>query len=252
MTTPRDDATGHPDDAEHDPAGRQGGSEDPGGTTAQEDRPQEGEDGAPRDQEPGDQEPGEEEHRPHGISLVEAGPPHGGPTPPRRTGVFLDPEDLREHVSKLLRATLGGHEVDAFGNITFTHEDARVFITVAGSPVGPQVGVFSVTNVEVPYSADLGYFLLTTNHTLGFGAFSYDPRHGAVWLRHTLLGTALDLPELQTAVLAVATTAAGLDQEIKDRFGGRRFQEAPDDVQRRMEPPEAGPDGPPPNARGYL
>ncbi|MFP4147989.1 MAG: T3SS (YopN, CesT) and YbjN peptide-binding chaperone 1 [Nitriliruptoraceae bacterium] len=193
--------------------------------------------------------PGEE---PHGTSLAELAAPQGGPPPPRRTGVFLDPEDLRDHVSKLVRATLGGHEVDAFGNITFTHDDARVFITVAGSPVGPQVGVFSVTNVEVPYTPELGYFLLTTNHRLGFGAFSYDPRHGAIWLRHTLLGTALDLPELQTAVLAIATTAAGLDHEIKDRFGGRRFQDAPDDVQRRMEPPEAEQDGPPPNARGYL
>ncbi|MFP4310959.1 MAG: T3SS (YopN, CesT) and YbjN peptide-binding chaperone 1 [Nitriliruptoraceae bacterium] len=188
----------------------------------------------------------------HGTSLAEFVAPQGGPPPPRRTGVFLDPEDLRDHVSKLVRATLGGHEVDAFGNITFTHDDARVFITVAGSPVGPQVGVFSVTNVEVPYTPELGYFLLTTNHRLGFGAFSYDPRHGAIWLRHTLLGTALDLPELQTAVLAIATTAAGLDHEIKDRFGGRRFQDAPDDVQRRMEPPEAEQDGPPPNARGYL
>ncbi len=187
-----------------------------------------------------------------GTSLAEVAAPHAGPAPPRRTGVFLDPEDLRDHVSKLVRATLGGHEVDAFGNITFTHDDARVFITVAGSPVGPQVGVFSVTNVEVPFTPELGYFLLTTNHTLGFGAFSYDPRHGAIWLRHTLLGTALDLPELQTAVLAVATTAAGLDHEIKDRFGGRRFQDAPDDVQRQMEPPEAEQERPPPNARGYL
>jgi hypothetical protein len=186
------------------------------------------------------------------TALAELGPPHAGPTPPRRTGVFVDAEDLRDHVSKLVRATLGGHEVDAFGNITFSHDDARVFITVAGSPVGPQVGVFSVTNLEVPYTPELGYFLLTTNHTLGFGAFSYDPRHGAVWLRHTLLGTTLDLPELQTAVLAIATTAAGLDHEIKDRFGGRRFQEAPDEVQRRMEPPETDPERPPPNARGYL
>lgn len=210
--------------------------------------------GEPDDEPSGDHPAGDDHDsvHTHGTSLAELGPPHGAPQPPRRTGVFLDPEDLRDHVSKLVRATLGGHEVDAFGNITFTHEDARVFITVGGSPVGPQVGVFSVTNVDVPYTPELGYFLLTTNHSLGFGAFSYDPRHGAIWLRHTLLGTTLDLPELQTAVLAVATTAAGLDHEIKDRFGGRRFQEEPNDVQRRMEPPETDPERPPPNARGYL
>ncbi len=174
------------------------------------------------------------------------------PRPPRRTGVFLDHEDLREHVGGLLRAILGGHEVDAFGNFTFTHQHARIFVTVGGSPIGPQVGVFSVTNVDIELSPELARFLLTTNHRLGFGAFSYDPENRAVWLRHTLLGTALDLPELQTAVAAVATTAARLDQSIRDRFGGRTFQEAPNDVQRRMEPPapESGPA--PGNAGGYL
>lgn len=184
------------------------------------------------------------------LAHVGGGPPL--PRPPRRTGVFLDPEDLREHVSGLLRATLGGHEVDAFGNITFTHEDARVFVTVAGSPVGPQVGVFSVTNLDVPFTAELGHFLLTTNHSLGFGAFSYEPQHQAIWLRHTLLGGTLDLPELQTAVVAVATTAARMDDQIRDRFGGRTFQDAPSDVQRQVEPPDVGPDQSRPNARGYL
>jgi hypothetical protein len=151
--------------------------------------------------------------------------------------VFLDPEDLRSHVGALLRAILGGYEVDAFGNYTFTHEGARVFVTVSGSPIGPQVGVFSVTNLELDLSPDLAGFLLTTNHTLGFGAFSYDAGNRAVWLRHTLLGTTLDGPELQTAVAAVATTAARLDHPIRDRFGGRTFADAPDDVQRGVEPP---------------
>lgn len=189
---------------------------------------------------------------PPGTALSELGHRQSGPRPPRRTGVFLDPEDLREHVSGLLRSTLGGHEVDAFGNITFTHDDARVFVTVAGSPVGPQVGVFSVTNLEVPYSAELGRFLLTTNHTLGFGAFSYEPQHEAVWLRHTLLGGTLDLPELQTAVVAVAATAARLDGEIRDRFGGRTFQEAPSDLQQQVEPPETETTRSRPGSRGYL
>jgi hypothetical protein len=171
------------------------------------------------------------------------------PRPPRRTGVFLDPDDLRDHVGGLLRSILGSYEVDAFGNFTFTHEGARVFVTVAGSPIGPQVGVFSVTNVDLDLDPPLAHFLLTTNHTLGFGAFSYDPPNRAVWLRHTLLGTTLDLPELQSAVAAIATTAASVDEAIRERFGGRTFQEAPDEVQHGMEPP-----GPPqaPNAGGYL
>ena len=199
-----------------------------------------------------DEEQPDPRHDLPSTALTEVPTGHAAPRPPRRTGVFLDPEDLREYVSGLLRASLGGHEVDAFGNITFTHEDARVFVTVTGSPVGPQVGVFSVTNLDVPFTPELAHYLLTTNHTLGFGAFSYDPVHQAVWLRHTLLGSTLDLPELQTAVIAIATTAARLDHQIRDRFGGRTFQEAPSELQRRVEPPEPDGDRPPPNARGYL
>lgn len=180
------------------------------------------------------------------AAVVAGGPPQ---RPPRRTGVFVDPDDLRAHVGSLLRAILGGYEVDAFGNFTFTHEEARVFVTVGGSPVGPHIGVFCVTNLDIDLGQPLADFLLTTNHTLGFGAFSYDVQNRAVWLRHTLLGTTLDLPELQTAVAAIATTAASLDETIRDRFGGRTFQDAPGDVQRGMEPPEPQNPG---GASGYL
>lgn len=174
------------------------------------------------------------------------------PRPPRRTGVLLDPEDLRSYVGALLRAILGSYEVDPFGNFTFVHEGARVFVTIGAGPIGPHVGVFSVTNLEVELTPDLGAFLLTTNHTLGYGSFSYDTGNQAVWLRHTLHGSTLDLPELQAALAAVATTAARVDDPIQARFGGRTFLEAPSEVQQRIEPPgsRAGPDGP--GAHGYL
>lgn len=172
--------------------------------------------------------------------------------PPRRTGVFLDPEDLREHVGSLLRVMLGGYQVDAWGNFTFMHEDARVFVTIGPSPVGPTVGVFSVTNLDVELTPPMAGFLLTTNHRLGFGAFSYDPDNQAVWLRHTLLGTTLDGPELHSAVAAIASTAAHFDGIIADRFGGRTFAEAPDDVQEQTHPPDPGDSTGPAGAGGYL
>ena len=175
--------------------------------------------------------------------------------PPRRTGVFLDPEDLREHVGGLLRVMLGGYQVDAWGNYTFVHEGARIYVTVGASPIGPQVGVFSVTNLDIDLSPGLAAFMATTNHKLGFGALSYDEDNRAVWLRHTLLGTTLDGPELQTAVAAVASTAAHLDDRIAEQFGGRTFDDAPEDVQQATRPPETPqqpyPDGPG-GASGYL
>ncbi len=174
------------------------------------------------------------------------------PPPPRRTGVFVDAADLRVHVGDLLRAMLGGFEVDAWGNFTFTHDGARVFVTVGQSPIGPQVGVFSITNIDVDLGPDLGSFLLTTNHKLGFGAFSYDAKSRSVWLRHSLLGTMLGGPELQAAVAAVASTAAGIDEAIRDRFGGRTFQDAPEDVQSATKPPAPEEQSGHPNASGYL
>lgn len=182
------------------------------------------------------------------------------PPAPRRTGVFLDADDLRTYVGKLLRAMLGGYEADAWGNFTFVHEDARIFITVGPSPVGPQVGVFSVTNVDIDLSPELAGFLLTTNHQLGFGSFSYDPENRAVWLRHSLLGTTLDAPELQTTVAAIANTAHQANTQIADRFGGRTYADAPKATQDAQRPPTSAGPAPStkdersdsPNASGYL
>jgi len=201
-------------------------------------------------QTPQPDDPESTDEPPHPTKLAKLAAAHAQ-RPPRRTGIFVDPDDLRSHIADLLRTILGGYEVDAFGNFTFTHEGARAFVTVGPGPVGPQVGVFSVTNLDIDLTQELAAFLLTTNHSLGFGSFSYDPSNRAVWLRHTLLGTTLDLPELHTAVAAVASTAAHLDQQIRDRFGGRTFNESPQDVQQSMEPPDASASAFP-NASGYL
>jgi|GEM_PF-1055320 len=175
------------------------------------------------------------------------------PPPPRRTGIFVDVGELRAHVGDLLRAMLGGYQVDAFGNMTFTHEGARVFVTVGPGPLGPQVGVFSITNVDVPLTGELASFLLTSNHRLAFGAFSYDAENAAVWLRHSLLGGTLDGPELRGAVLAIAQTAARVDDVIRERHGGRRFVDAGEEEQARTHPPAPEPEADDvANASGYL
>ena len=171
--------------------------------------------------------------------------------PPRRTGVFVDVDELRAYVGTLLRAMLGGYEVDALGNMTFTAEGARIFVTVAPGPLGPQVGVFSITNIGVELVPDLAAFLLRTNHRMAFGAFSYDAEQGGIWLRHSLLGGTLDGPELRGAILSVASTASQVGDLIRDKFGGASFEDEPEDVQRSVHPPEPSNDDDV-NAAGYL
>lgn len=171
--------------------------------------------------------------------------------PPRRTGVFVDADELRAYVGQLLRAMLGGYEVDALGNMTFTAQDSRIFVTVSPGPLGPQVGVFSITNIGVQLHPELAAFLLRTNHRMAFGAFSYDPEQSAVWLRHSLLGGTLDGPELRGAILSIASTASQVADLISDRFGGGSFEDEPEDVRRNVHPPEPSEDDAV-NASGYL
>lgn len=172
--------------------------------------------------------------------------------PPRRTGVFVDVEELRGHVGGLLRSMLGGYEVDALGNFTFTAEGARIFVTVGPGPMGPHVGVFSILTVDLPLTDRLAGFLLTTNHRLAFGAFSYEPEQRAVWLRHSLLGATLDGPELRGVVVAIASTAAKVTALLRERFGSDAFAEESEERQRAVRPPEPVTDDEVVNAGGYL
>lgn len=195
-----------------------------------------------------------QEAAPSRAMLVERAAARGiepGP-PPRRTGVFIDVDELRAYVGQLLRTMLGGYEVDALGNMTFTAQGARIFVTVGPGPLGPHVGVFSITNIGVDLVPDLAAFLLRTNHRMAFGAFSYEPEQQGVWLRHSLLGGTLDGPELRGAVISVASTASQVSELIQEKFGGSSFGDEPEDVQRSVHPPEPSEESDAVNASGYL
>jgi hypothetical protein len=189
---------------------------------------------------------------PRGM-LVERAAARGvqpGP-PPRRTGVFVDVDELRAYVGQLLQAMLGGYEVDALGNMTFTAEGARIFVTVGGGQLGPQVGVFSITNIGVELVPDLAAFLLRTNLRMAFGSFAYEPEQEGIWLRHTLLGGTLDGPELRGAILSIASTASQVADMIADKFGTGSFEDEPEDVRRNVHPPDPADDDTYSSA-GYL
>ncbi len=174
------------------------------------------------------------------------------PPPPRRTGIFVDAEELREYVGAQLRSMLGGYEVDALGNFTFTADSSRVFVTVGPGPMGPHVGVYSITNVGIALTPELAGFLLTTNHRMAFGAFSYEAEQQAVWLRHSLLGGTLDGPELRGAVISIASTASKVSGLLTERFGGGSFEEASEEVRAAVHPPAPAEDDEDVNAAGYL
>lgn len=52
-----------------------------------------------------------------------------------------------------------------------------------------------------------------------------DPGKVNLWMTHTLLGDYLDEKELETAMYAVLYTADAWDDELQQRFGGKRWAE---------------------------
>jgi len=76
---------------------------------------------------------------------------------------------------------------------------------------------------QVPASPELLERLNEQNEKLYFGKAYW--RNDEVWLAHNLLGDRLDNEELIASVGILAVVADHLDDELKKKFGGRRFKE---------------------------
>lgn len=76
---------------------------------------------------------------------------------------------------------------------------------------------------EVPCSEALLQRLNELNETLYFGKAYW--RDDTVWIAHNLLGDDLDSGELIASVGLVAVVADKLDDELKGRFGGKRWRD---------------------------
>ena len=86
--------------------------------------------------------------------------------------------------------------------------------------------VMAIANKEVRVEESLGNFLAVENSKILFGRLSLYPDRKEVRFEHTLLGDWLNRDELQTAILAVATSANVYDDQIKERWGGKKYTES--------------------------
>ena len=101
---------------------------------------------------------------------------------------------------------------------------ARVFVDVL--PVlddSTAVRASSPVLSDVDLTDELALRLLELSDASPFGAYSYLPSRREAWFEHVILGDDLDQVELETAIDIVATTADGEDDELAERFGGRRY-----------------------------
>ncbi len=160
---------------------------------------------------------------------------------PRPTGEPAKVTAVRELIEQTLEKLGISYVVDDRSNYVVGVESARVFIVPTWMDDGPTViRIFAITNLDVPVTADLTGHLLAKNLDFVLGAFALDKDKGAIWFNHNLLGEFAAPDELEAALAAVAHTADGLDDEIKGRFGGRLYTDAPDSAV------------PPPPTPGYL
>jgi Putative bacterial sensory transduction regulator len=80
----------------------------------------------------------------------------------------------------------------------------------------------SCVTIGSNHQANLMQYLLAENNRMRFGAFQLD-ESGQVLFTHSILGGSnMDLLELQTCILSVATIASTYDDIITEQFGGSK------------------------------
>lgn len=114
------------------------------------------------------------------------------------------------------------------GSTILTLEVARLDILAQTKGSNVVVRLWAHLAQEVPISAQLYRYLVTTNEDLLFGSFSaHDTGLGTANLYYTyaLLGDYLHAETMETAISTIALAADDLDDYIVQTFGGHRASE---------------------------
>jgi len=103
---------------------------------------------------------------------------------------------------------LGGSALAHVGVHPWGEDDATVVVRA-----------YVVTDVEI--TPELMHFLLRENDDMRYGAFGLD-EDDDIFFEHSIVGSTLDKEELMASVRAVLQTADKYDDQIRQRWGGRR------------------------------
>lgn len=138
--------------------------------------------------------------------------------------------ELREKIEATLADMYEDYVADERGMYVVGLDTARVFIVPTWlDDETTVIRLFAITNLDVPVTQELANYLLAKNLEFVFGAFALDIDRGAVWFTHNLLGEFTAPEEMVATLAAVSETAAEYDNEIKSKFGGRLYTEAPEE-----------------------
>lgn len=133
---------------------------------------------------------------------------------------------LRSTIEKYLKESFGGFLKDQNDNFILQAGSARILVVPLDWIEGQTlVKIVALVNKDGQPTDELAKYLIMENIRLIFGKFSLDPTGTMVFFEHALLGDYLNRKELEIAVKAIASTADKYDDEIKARFGGKKFGE---------------------------
>ena len=135
--------------------------------------------------------------------------------------------EVRVHLETVITEVMKAPPVqDDDGDYLLALGDVQVVVAPRSMPGGPTlVRVFTVTNVGITATPDLGLLLARLNFSIAFGRFSIDAERNAVLFDETLLGDPLNQEALRFAINIVSTTADEWDDRLKQMFGGVTYQE---------------------------
>jgi hypothetical protein len=149
---------------------------------------------------------------------------------------------LRPQLEKMLTKMLGSVGVVENGSFTVQAGSSRLFISADQfNDAHTTISIFAFTNLGIKGTPEFFRYIATNSEPAAFGhllAVERDDGTCDVVLSHRLLGTNIDFAELEGAIFVVGNAADGLDEQIKEKFGGRTFHEAPDEATAKGE--EAG------------
>jgi hypothetical protein len=140
-------------------------------------------------------------------------------------------EAIRALISPIIADIIGAAPtVDADGDFVLKLGSVEVFVSPVALPnMLPVVRVFTITNVGLTITPELGLFLARINFTLLFGRFALDTDHCAVWFSETLLGEAFGDDELRFTVAMVGQARVGRSDrpDVRRVYRGKHARGGP-------------------------
>jgi hypothetical protein len=142
-------------------------------------------------------------------------------------------DTVKGKIQRILADQMGSVKIDRDGDFIVTHESAVTFVSVY--PVNEDedadivIRCYSPMVKDVPLTPELTKWIAVEGQQFAFGGCYINPdddgKNCWVYFRYSIVGNDLDPNELISAVYRTVFTANDLDDMLKEKFGGKLFNE---------------------------